>query len=142
MNSDPSPATRLSWDQYALELAKTASLRSQDPYQQVGACALSHENMVLGVGYNGLAAGKDVDHSFWKDRDNRRKYMLHAEANCLSLFKRGEARLIAVTLLPCSYCATMIAAYNIPLVIYSEEYERDVQARDIFNFYKIKLLKI
>tara|TARA_B110001454_G_scaffold192345_1_gene192585 strand:+ start:385 stop:681 length:297 start_codon:yes stop_codon:yes gene_type:complete len=98
--------------------------------------------MVLGVGYNGLAAGKDVDDAFWKDRDNRRKYMLHAEANCLSLFKRGEARLIAVTLLPCSYCATMIAAYNIPLVIYSQEYERDVQARDIFNFYKIKLLKI
>jgi len=142
MNSDPSPLIRSSWEQYALELAKTASLRSQDPYQQVGACALSHENMVLGVGYNGLAAGKDVDDAFWKDRDNRRKYMLHAEANCLSLFKRGEARLIAVTLLPCSYCATMIAAYNIPLVIYSQEYERDVQARDIFNFYKIKLLKI
>lgn len=142
MNCDQSPATRLSWEEYALELADAASSRSQDPYQQVGACALSHENMVLGVGYNGLAAGKDVDNDFWQDRDNRRKYMLHAEANCLSLFKRGEARLIAVTLLPCSYCATMIAAYNIPLVIYREEYKRDVQAREIFNFYKIKLLKI
>ena len=65
--------------------------------------------------------------------------MIHAEANCMSLFKKGEARLIAVTLLPCSYCATMKAAYGIPLVVYSEEYERDVQAREIFNFYKIEL---
>jgi len=141
-NSTQSPHTRLSWEEYALTIAKAASLRSQDPYMKVGACALNKENMVLGLGYNGLASGAEPTEDFWSDRDNRRKYMIHAEANCMSLFKKGEARLIAVTLLPCSYCATMIAAYGIPLVVYSEEYERDVQAREIFNYYKIELRKI
>ena len=137
-----SKSPRINWEEYALEIAEVASLRSEDPHRKVGACALNYQNMVVGVGYNGLAPGVEVLNRFWENRDERRKYMIHAEANCLSLCKRGEVRLLAVTLLPCSYCATMIAAYNIPLVIYSQEYERDVQARDIFNFYKIKLLKI
>jgi deoxycytidylate deaminase len=68
--------------------------------------------------------------------------MIHAEANCLSLFRSGECKLLAVTLLPCSYCATMIAAYKIPAVVYSEIYDRDPAALEIFNFYKIKLTQI
>tara|TARA_Y100000593_G_scaffold94271_1_gene192581 strand:+ start:10957 stop:11388 length:432 start_codon:yes stop_codon:yes gene_type:complete len=134
-----SPQSRISWEEYALNLAHTAALRSEDPYRQVGACALGEGNLVLGLGYNGLASGKDVEEDFWNDRDNRRKYMIHAEANCLSLLKRGEAKLIAVTLLPCSYCATLIASHGIKKVIYSEEYERDSQSKEIFNFYKIEL---
>lgn len=141
MSFDKSPE-RLSWEEYALELAKTASSRSQDPYRKVGACALSLHHRVLGIGYNGLAAGKDVEPSFWEDRDNRRKYMIHAEMNCLSLFKNGECGLLAVTLLPCSSCATLIASYKIPKVIYSEEYDRDSGAKEVFNFYRIELVKI
>ena len=30
--------SRLDWEQYALMIAKVASARSEDPYQQVGAC--------------------------------------------------------------------------------------------------------
>ena len=131
--------SRLSWEEYALELASSAAQRSEDPYRKVGACALSVDNMVLALGYNGLASGKVLTHSpdFWEDRDDRRKYMIHAEANCLSLCKKGEPKLLAVTLLPCSYCATMIAAYGIETVVYSEIYERDTQALGIFNFYNI-----
>tara|TARA_Y100000004_G_scaffold193872_1_gene257217 strand:+ start:863 stop:1270 length:408 start_codon:yes stop_codon:yes gene_type:complete len=133
---------RINWDEYALELAKTASRRSEDPYRKVGACALGYDNKVLGLGYNGLAPDKDVGLEFWVDRDTRRPYMIHAEANCLSLFRSGECKLLAVTLLPCSYCATLIAAYKIPKVVYSQEYERDSEAKRIFDFYAIELLKI
>lgn len=135
--------SRLSWEQYALNLAKTASERSEDPYQKVGACALNEKHMVLALGYNGLASGKDVKgEKFWADRDKRRAYMIHAEANCLSLCQRGEVDLLAVTLLPCSYCATMIAAYGVNKVIYGEEYYRDTLAKSIFDFYNIELIKI
>jgi len=133
---------RLTWDRYALNIAETASARSEDPYQKVGACALNKERMVVGVGYNGLASGKSPDSEFWSDRDARRKYMIHAEANCLSLFKKNEADLIAVTLLPCSYCATMIAAYGIKNVIYKEIYKNDQSAFDIFLFYGINLVRL
>jgi len=136
------PKPRPSWEEYALSLAYAARQRSEDPYIQVGACALDKDNKVLGLGYNGLAAGKKVDSNFWKDREGRRPFMIHAEANCLSLFKAGECKLLAVTMLPCSYCATLIASYGIPRVVFSEVYERDTSAFDIFKFYNITLSKI
>ena len=134
--------SRISWEQYALALAQTACTRSEDPYQKVGACALGIDNKVLGLGYNGLASQKDVSDDFWEDRDARRPYMIHAESNCLSLFRSGECRLLAVTLLPCQYCATMIASYRIPKVVYAEIYHRDTTALEIFKFYNIDLQKI
>ena len=134
---------RLSWSEYALNLAHAASERSEDPYRKVGACALNESHMVLALGYNGLASGCSVEGDwFWEDRDYRRPYMIHAEANCLSLCKKGEVDLLAVTLLPCSYCATMIASYDIKKVVYSEIYERDSKSLDIFKFYNIELRKI
>ena len=132
---------RISWEEYALSLALTASQRSEDPYMKVGACALNEENMVLGVGYNGLASGKGVSEAFWGDRNYRRPFMIHAEVNCLSLFKKGEAKLLACTLMPCAACATMIASYGINTVIYQDIYERDTKALGIFDFYGIECVK-
>ena len=137
MNSE-----RVTWHQYALDLAQTAATRSEDPYHKVGACALGWGHEVLGLGYNGLMSGKDAEPSFWEDRDARRPYMIHAEVNCLASVKREECQILAVTLLPCSYCATMIAAYRIPCVVYGEVYKRDIKALDIFKFYDISLIKI
>ncbi|NBP03230.1 MAG: deoxycytidylate deaminase [Proteobacteria bacterium] len=133
---------RLSWSKYALNLATEASKRSEDPHVQVGACALSKDNRVLGVAYNGLVSGKNVTDEFWTDRDYRRKYMIHAETNLLSLFERGEARLVACTLLPCGYCARMICAWQIPEVVYRDEYDLDREGLDIFEFYGVKVSKI
>jgi dCMP deaminase len=136
--------SRISWENYALELAKTASMRSEDPYKKVGACALSFDNRVLGVAYNGLKSGKNPDVSFWKDRDARRPYMIHAETNVLSLFSRNECRLLAVTMMPCSCCARMICAWNIPELVYFEEYNsiESKYSMDIFEFYGIKITKL
>lgn len=133
---------RVSWDEHALLLAFTATLRSQDPYKTVGACALDYNNQVLGVSYNGLAPGKQVDPSFWEDRDKRRPYMLHAETNLLARVGIGEARLIAVTLQPCSSCAAAIAAHRIKRVVYCEPYTTDTKGLDILSFYGIEVLQI
>jgi dCMP deaminase len=132
---------RISWEEYALNIAETVSSRSEDPYAKVGACALNTEHMVVAVGYNGLASGKDVTYDFWRNRDYRRKFMVHAEVNCLSLFKKREAEMLAVTLLPCSSCATMIAGYGIPKVIYRDVYKRDERALEIFEFYNIECMQ-
>jgi dCMP deaminase len=133
---------RPSWEQYALMLAKTASSRSEDPYKKVGACALDHNNRVLGVAYNGLVSKKKASNRFWRNREVRRQYMIHAEQNLLSLFKRGEAKLIACTLLPCSDCARLICSWEIPVVCYLDDYERDLGALSIFKFYGTSLKKI
>jgi dCMP deaminase len=133
---------RISWEQYALNLARCALVRSEDIYKQVGACALSHDNRVLGLAYNGLQQGKNVSEEFWQDRNERRHYMIHAETNLLSLFKRNECKILASTLLPCESCARMIVAWNIPMVVYQDEYSQASKTKDIFKFYNIKLKKI
>lgn len=125
---------RISWEEYALRLAEVASLRSPDRFVKVGACALDYSNRVIGVAYNGLASGIDVSDDFWKDRDKRRPYMIHAEVNLLSLFKRGECKVLACTLLPCSSCASSIVAHDIKKVVYKDTYFRDEKALEIFKF--------
>lgn len=134
--------SRIGWDEYALKLASVASLRSEDPYRKVGACALDYNHRVLGVAYNGLKCGVCVDPSFWVDRDARRPYMIHAEANVLSLFKRGECETIAVTCQPCSSCATLIVAHDVKRVIYSDEYLPDKKGLDVLKFYNIEIVKL
>lgn len=135
-------SSRLTWEEYAMKIAQVAALRSEDPFKKVGACALDFDNRVIGVAYNGLASGKMIDNNFWSDRDKRRPYMIHAEANLLSLIKRGECNILACTLLPCSNCATMVAAYGIKKVLYSELYDYDMKALDIFKFYNIEYEQI
>ena len=137
MNTD-----RISWEEYALKIAEVAALRSEDPYKKVGACALNQDNRVIAVSYNGLAPGKIADLSFWEDRDKRRKFMLHAEVNALSLIKGGECRLLACTLMPCAACATAIAANGVKKVVYSEIYERSDDSLEIFDFYGVEYQRI
>lgn len=112
-------AMRPTWEQYALELAAAASLRSEDPYLKVGACILRADNSVAGVGYNGAPSGVDLD---WTDRDARRQYVLHAELNALRYCTIADTRdgLLAVTHMPCCECLKTIAAYGIRRVVHSE----------------------
>jgi dCMP deaminase len=128
---------RSTWEEHAMNLATIAMQRSEDPFQKVGGCVLGHNNEVLAVAYNGLAAGVNVTPEFWIDRDARRPYMIHAESNLLARIKMGEGKLLACTLLPCSSCATNIAAYGIKHVIFKDVYNRDIKSIDIFKFYGI-----
>lgn len=132
---------RITWEEYALRIAQVAAFRSEDPYKKVGACALDYSHRVIGVAYNGLAPGKVATQEFWQDREKRLPYMIHAEANLLSLIKRGECKTLACTLLPCSCCASMISAYGIKKVVYIEEYKRDNAAIDIFAFNDIECVQ-
>lgn len=127
---------------YGLALAFVASLRSEDPYKKVGACALSHDNRVLSTGYNGLRSGYDLSDEQWADRDLRRKFILHAEANCLSMTLRGDVKTLCVTLSPCLHCAQLIVAHKINEVVYSEEYSRDLDGLNLLDEYQVKLVKI
>jgi dCMP deaminase len=130
-------ASRPSWEAHAMNLALMAKERSEDPYQKVGACILGHDNEVLSVAYNGLIAGFKTPNGFWENRDFRRPFMIHAETNCLARINRGEGKILACTLLPCSSCATNIAAHGIKKVVYKEIYNRDTLSLEIFRFYKI-----
>jgi len=132
---------RISWEEYALRLAFTASLRSEDLHKKVGACILRHDNSVASLGYNGPPSGVEID---WSDRDERRKRVIHAEASALKWIKPEEGRLIAVTLAPCPNCVNLIASYGIRDIIYLTEYEQDMERLSfkLCKEFKIKIRKI
>lgn len=132
----------IDWNTYAMMIAYIAALRSPDPYKKVGACCIDNQNRILATGYNGLASGKEVDSDFWSNRDSRRPFMIHAEMNALSFVKKGDCDTLASTLLPCTCCANLIAAHGVKRVLYSEVYDKDMNALEIFKFHNIELLRI
>mgnify|MGYP003118706456 CR=1 FL=1 len=130
---------RLNWEEYALELARVAALRSEDPFIQVGACVLRHDNSVAGLGYNGAPPGIQID---WSDRDERRKRVVHAEVNALRYAKPGECKLLACNLLPCNNCLKMISSYGIKKVIFSKIYDLDKSSLKLAKEFGIELIQI
>lgn len=133
---------RISFHEMAIKFAIDASLRSEDPHKQVGCSVLNKEGRLLSIGYNGLLPKQEVSTNFWENRDERRKFVIHAETNALSCITRYESPyILACTLLPCSSCAINIISHGIKEVMYIEEYSKDELAKEIFDFYNIKLIK-
>jgi dCMP deaminase len=130
---------RLDWEEYALELAGVASLRSEDPFVKVGVCVLREDNSVAGLGYNGAPPGVEID---WSNRDERRKRVVHAEVNALRYAKPGECKLLACNLLPCNECLKMIASYGIKKVIFSKIYNFDESSLKLAKEFKIELIQL
>lgn len=130
---------RPSWEEYALLLAETAKLRSEDCFLRVGACALRYDHSVAALGYNGAPPGIDID---WSNRDERRKRVVHAEVSALRFCKPGEIWLLASTISPCSDCIKQIATYGIKKVVFREEYERDSFAFELAKEFDIELIKL
>ena len=130
---------RFAWDAYALDLAKVASQRSEDPYLRVGACILRRDKSVVGLGYNGAPQGIEID---WADRDERRKRVIHAEINALRYVRPNEGHLLACTHLPCNECLRSIAAYGIQNVVFEEVYQNDYSSLEICKDLGINLKSI
>jgi len=134
---------RISFEDMAVKFALDASLRSEDPHKKVGCSILNNEGRLLSIGYNGLLPKQEVSQDFWENRDERRKYVIHAETNALACISRyEEPYILACTLLPCPSCAINVISHGIKKVLYIEEYERDDLAHDIFDFHKVSLKKI
>ncbi len=130
---------RLSWDEYALRLAEVAALRSEDPYQKVGSCALRFDNSVASLGFNGCPPKTTID---WSDRDKRRIRVSHAENSCLRYTKPGECRLIAVTISPCPACTVQIASYGIKEIVFREVYRDYEQVLELCREFGLKISQL
>ena len=132
---------RLTIPQYVMALAHVAALRSEDPYRKVGAAALDADNRVIGTAYNGLFPKFTAPSGFWDSRDERQKYMLHAEINLCSLFKRGEARIVACTTMPCTSCMQALCAHGVRTIYYGLDYKK-AEAPAIARMYGVELIHV
>ena len=123
----------ISWDEFFMRVAVSASMRSKDPNTQVGACLASTDHRILSVGYNGTPHGMDDDEFPWDTTEDpltdKHNYVIHAEANAI-LNYRGSLRELGgavayVTLFPCQECAKTLVQAGIAEVVYLDDKYHD-----------------
>lgn len=135
----------------AMQIALACEMRSEDPFNRVGAVAMTSDNRIIATAYNGFLPGYSINQLIntlsetetrvmvEKDlRDVRLPYMVHAEQNLCSLIKRGEATQCITTLCPCPSCLLLLACHGIKSVVYLRPYERH-NCKDVAKFYGIQL---
>jgi dCMP deaminase len=128
----------VNWDEYAMSIAEVVAKKSKDPWHKVGAVILREDHSVASVGYNGFPQGQEED---WSSREERSKYVIHAEQNALRYTSPGEGKILVSTLLPCRDCLKTIAAYKIKKVIYKEIYKSDPIALEIAEKMGVTLIQ-
>jgi dCMP deaminase len=78
----------------------------------------------------------------YSNRDERRKFVIHAEQNSLRFIKPMECYLAATTLLPCNNCLKSLSSYGIKKVIYEKVYDKDSSSLDLAEKFGIELIQV
>lgn len=134
---------RIDFEQFGILLALMASGRSGDLfYTAVGGVAFDKNKRILAVCYNGFAPGQEVSINILKDRDKKNSLVLHSEMNLLAQCKIGEIDTIFITHSPCENCSKLIAANQVKNVIFLQEYHRECNFKEVFEFYGVKWKQI
>ena len=113
----------ISWDGYFMGIAMLSAMRSKDPNTQVGACIVNDNNVIVGIGYNGMPRGCDDDFMSWEREgdylNTKYPFVCHAELNAiLNSNSNLSGCTLYVTLFPCNECAKAIAQSGIKEVVY------------------------
>jgi len=110
------------WSQRYLNLAKEISTWSKDPSKKIGAVAVGSKGQVLSQGFNGFPRGiRDHDNRL-NVREEKYKFVVHGEMNCIYNACNNGTSLDGATLyvygLPvCSECAKGVIQVGINKVI-------------------------
>ena len=125
----------ISWDEYFMGVAVLSSMRSKDPNTQVGACIVSSDKKIIGVGYNGFPSGCSDDDLPWEREgewlDTKYPFVCHAELNAIlncnnaSLLKGAT---LYVALFPCNECAKAVIQAGIKKIVYLSDKYSDTDA--------------
>lgn len=128
-------ADHISWDEYFMGVAVLSSLRSKDPNTQVGACIVSEDKKIIGVGYNGFPLGCSDDDLPWAREgdwlNTKYPFVCHAELNAI-LNSNNSASLkgatLYVALFPCNECAKAVIQAGIKKIVYLSDKYADTDA--------------
>lgn len=124
----------ISWDEYFMGIAILSAMRSKDPNTQVGACIVSPDRKIVGVGYNGFPTGCSDDELPWAREgewlNTKYPYVCHAELNAIlnSSITSLKGSTLYVALFPCNECAKAIIQTGIKKIIYLSDKYRDTDA--------------
>lgn len=116
----------ISWDNYFMGIAHLSALRSKDPHTQVGACIVTPQKKVVGLGYNGFPTGISDDDLPWEREGEyvnvKYAYVVHAELNAiLNATTSLHGCTMYVSLFPCNECAKAIIQAGITTLVYESD---------------------
>jgi dCMP deaminase len=125
INSYYAKKPRPTWDEYFLSLAFHISVRSEDPDIKHGAVLVNEYNQIIGTGYNGPVKGSDNSVIPFNIRDEKRKWMIHAEENCIlnttqNPSERRNNCVMYVTGQPCNNCLQRIINFGVKKIIVAD----------------------
>lgn len=141
----------ISWDEYFMGIAILSGKRSKDPNTKVGACIVSDEKKIVGVGYNGFPQGcSDEEFPWGRDGEfleTKYPYVCHAELNAiLNSIKTTKGCSIYVGLFPCNECAKSIIQSGIKEIVYlSDKYngtDSDIASKKMLDAAGVKYRKM
>ena len=121
----PPPEERISWDDYFINAATLASVRSPCDRLKVG-CVLVKNNRLISMGYNGFLAGTDHRSIV---RWGHEQATIHAEINAITdAAKRGvsiDDAVAYITHYPCINCFKALASSGVKKIYYQVDYKND-----------------
>ena len=137
--------TRVSWEQYFMNIAKEIATRSTCDRKHVGAIIV-RDRTILSTGYNGSIRGMphcdEVGHLI---EDGHCVATIHAETNAILQAAKNGVRIeggeIYITASPCWSCFKMLANTGIKKIYYGEFY-RDERIFDVAKRLSIELIHI
>lgn len=111
----------MAWNRRYLNLAQHVSAWSKDPSRKIGAVAVGAQGQILAQGYNGLPRGIEDTEERLHNREEKYKYVVHAEMNVifnasLNGVSLKDADLYVYGLPVCSECAKGIIQVGIKRV--------------------------
>lgn len=131
---------RISWNDYFMQTATLASIRSPCERLKVG-CVIVKNNRLISMGYNGFLAGTDHKSIV---RWGHEQATIHAEINAITdAAKRGvsiDGAVAYITHYPCINCFKALASSGIKKIYYSVDYKNDPIVEDLG--YRIELKKL
>lgn len=144
---------RPSFDEYFMNIAFNVALRSDDVNIRHGAVLVTKDNKIIGAGYNGTIKHSDMSKIPYHIRDKKRKYMIHAEENCMlncvvsSLMLEGSK--MYITGLPCVNCLQRMINFGVSEIIYAkrigsitEDIESEEIRQNIISMSKISIREL
>lgn len=124
VNNHFSKLPRPTWDEYFLNIAFDISNRSQDPNIKHGAVLVNSDHHIIGTGFNGPMKGAFDTEIPFNNRDEKRKWMIHAEENCLlnctQSYANRKDSVLYVTGEPCNTCLQRICNFGIKNIVVAD----------------------
>jgi len=121
--------TRLSWDEYFMQIARTVATRSTCDRKSVGA-VLVRDRVILSTGYNGSISGTPhCDEAGHMMENGHCVRTIHAEMNAIAQAARNGVNISGATLYvtcsPCWECFKVLANAGIKRICYGEFYRNE-----------------